>query len=88
LADVKSSKREEIDYGLYALISIGHRDSIAELVEAVNNQEGKEMALAYLNCGEKTLEQAATDWAHNRGFEVIKTEKTSERKVTWGGMKS
>jgi HEAT repeat protein len=88
MADVKSSKREEIDYGLYALISIGHRDSIAELVEAVNNQEGREMALAYLNCGEKTLEQAATDWAHNRGLEVIKTKKTSENKVTWGGLKS
>jgi HEAT repeat protein len=86
MENIKSSQRNLIDYALYAFITIGNRDVIPTLVDALHNQESKEMALAYLNCGETTLEQAGTTWANDRGYEVIKTKDTSGRKVAWGTM--
>jgi HEAT repeat protein len=88
LEDIKSTKRNLIDYGLYAFITIGNQDVIPSLVDALHNQESQEMALAYLNCGEPTLEAAGTNWASDRGYQVIKTKDTSGRKVAWGALKN
>jgi HEAT repeat protein len=88
MEDVKSSQRNLIDYALYAFITIGNQDVIPNLVDALHNQESKEMALAYLNCGQPTLEAAGNTWASDRGYEVIKTKDTSGRKVAWGALKN
>jgi HEAT repeat protein len=87
MADVKSGQRYLIDYALYAFITIGNQDVIPALVDALHAQENQEMALAYLNCGESTLEAAGETWAKDRGYEVYQTEDASARKVVWGGMK-
>jgi hypothetical protein len=86
MEDIKSNKRNLIDYALYAFITIGNQDVIPNLVDALHSQESKEMALAYLNCGQPTLEAAGNTWASDRGYEVIKTKDTSGRKVAWGAM--
>jgi HEAT repeat protein len=88
MEDVKSSQRNLIDYALYSFITIGNKDVIPNLVDALHNQESKEMALAYLNCGEPTLEAAGTTWANDRGYEVIKKKDASKSKFSWGSMKN
>jgi HEAT repeats len=88
MEDIKSNKRNLIDYALYAFITIGNQDVIPNLVDALHSQESKEMALAYLNCGQPTLEAAGNTWARDRGYEVIKTKDTSGRKVAWGALKN
>ncbi len=86
LKDVESADYQTIQYGLYSFISIGNQDAIAALVQSLNQKGNKNMALAYLNCGEPTLEKVAKDWAENRNYKVVKTARKDVQPVKWGGL--
>lgn len=47
------------------------------MIEALNSFGYSVMAEAFLNCGNSTLEEAATDWADRYGFEIVQS--------SWGG---
>jgi HEAT repeat protein len=48
------------------------------MIEALNRFGTTVMAEAFLNCGNSTLEEAATDWADRHGYDIIQS--------SWGGM--
>ncbi|HEY9736768.1 MAG TPA: HEAT repeat domain-containing protein [Trichocoleus sp.] len=83
LEDVKSGNADRLQYGLYSLISIGQPEAITSLVSLLKKEGNKDLALAYLNCGEATLEKAAEDWAAANGYEVVSTTEGSAP-VSWG----
>jgi HEAT repeats/PBS lyase HEAT-like repeat len=84
LKDLESKDPRTIYYALYSFISIGGQDTTETLVKALKEQGNKNLALAYLNCGEPTLEKAAQDWATAKGYKVIKTTQKDQKSVKWG----
>lgn len=84
LKDLESQDPQIVKYALYSFISIGGKDAIATLTNALTQNGNKALALAYLNCGEPTLEKAAQDWATAQGYQVIKTEQKDQSPVKWG----
>jgi HEAT repeats/PBS lyase HEAT-like repeat len=84
LKDLESKDPRTIYYALYSFISIGGKDTTETLVKVLKEQGNKNLALAYLNCGEPTLEKAAQDWATAKGYKVIKTTKKDQQTVKWG----
>jgi hypothetical protein len=54
-----------------ALIRCGNRETVEALVEALNKHGDKKMAEHYLNCGNKSLENAAKQWAQVHGYTVV-----------------
>lgn len=85
LQDVESGDPRRIDFGLYSFMSIGNRDVVPTLVKLLNERGDKTLALAYLNCGESTLEKSAVDWANANGYQVVRSPNL-EPKVKWGGL--
>jgi HEAT repeat protein len=84
LKDLESKDLRTINYALYSFISIGGKDTTDTLIKALNEQGNKNLALAYLNCGEPTLEKAAQNWAASKGYRVIKTARKDQQTVKWG----
>lgn len=84
LKDLDSKDPRTIYYALYSFISIGGKDTTETLVKVLKEEGNKNLALAYLNCGEPTLEKAAQDWATAKGYKVIKTTKKDQQTVKWG----
>lgn len=83
LQDVESGNSRRIEYGLYAFMSLGKPEVVPMLVKLLNTKGDKVLALAYLNCGEPTLEKAAEDWARANGYQVVRSTNV-QRKVRWG----
>lgn len=63
------------------LIEHGNPDSEDALVWALNEFGDRDMAVDFLNCGNATLEQAATAWAQVHGYQV---ESGGGGRVRWG----
>lgn len=84
LKDLESKELRTTYYALYSFISIGGKNSTETLVKVLKEQGNKNLALAYLNCGEPTLEKAAQDWATAKGYKVIKTTQKDKKVVKWG----
>jgi hypothetical protein len=86
LKDVESEDYKSIQFGLYSFISLGNQEIIPTLVNSLNNNGNKKMALAYLNSNQPALEKAAQDWAANRGYQVVRTARKDVQPVKWGGL--
>ncbi|MBD2214120.1 HEAT repeat domain-containing protein [Nostoc linckia FACHB-104] len=84
LKDLASKDPRTLSYALYSFISIGGKDTTETLVKVLKENGNKNLALAYLNCGEPTLEKAAQDWATSRGYRVVKTARKDQQTVKWG----
>lgn len=84
LKDLESKDPRTLYYALYSFISIGGKDTTETLVKVLKEEGNKDLALAYLNCGEPTLEKAAQDWATAKGYRVIKTKQKDQKTVKWG----
>ncbi|MGD1850628.1 MAG: hypothetical protein ACFCBU_08460 [Cyanophyceae cyanobacterium] len=54
-----------------------------DLKANLNSRGTKEVALAYLNCGQPELEAAVQEWARPNGFQVVKS-RTAETAAKWG----
>jgi len=59
-------------------IQAGIAGSEPVLIDALNHFGYSVMAEAFLNCGNSTLEEAATDWADRHGYDIIQS--------SWGGI--
>ncbi|HEY9650085.1 MAG TPA: HEAT repeat domain-containing protein [Coleofasciculaceae cyanobacterium] len=85
LDDVGSGNPNTITNALFTFISLGREEVVPTLIDKLNSQGNKEMALAYLNSGHTQLSTAAEDWAKRNGYRVYKTPNAKPT-VTWGGM--
>ncbi|MHB8959445.1 MAG: HEAT repeat domain-containing protein [Candidatus Limnocylindrales bacterium] len=69
--------------GVYrALIRVGQADTVSALAKALRTFGTKAMAVAYLNCGNPTLEKAARTWADDHGYKVVTQQGSREEQ--WG----
>ena len=82
LAEVVSRRRWKIKGALYAFIAIGKEEIIPELIDTLNKKGNKIMAETYLNSGSGPLSDAATAWAHERGYHVSRGNGAND--VSWG----
>lgn len=85
LDDVGSGNPNTITNALFTFISLGREEVVPTLIDKLNSQGNKEMALAYLNSGHAQLSTAAEDWAKRNGYRVYKSP-TAKPTVTWGAM--
>lgn len=84
LQDVLSRKPTEVQYSLFAFISIGRSEVLGELIRLLDKKGNKIIAEAYLNCGVEALKSAAETWAIEHGYRI---DATSEKApISWGEM--
>ncbi len=85
IQDIQSKNYRQIQNSLYAFINLGDKEVVNDLVKILNTKGNKNMALAYLNSRENSLENAARQWAKERGFKIIKAKKSQNvQPVKWG----
>ncbi len=65
------------------LVRRGDASAIPALVTALDRFGDTTMALAYLNCGNAKLDEAATAWAKSHGYRVVRSEGTQSG-PQWG----
>ena len=85
LEDVSSGNPRTITNALFTFISLGKEEVIPTLIDKLNSQGNKEMALAYLNSGHSQLTTAADAWAERNGYRVYKSPNARPT-VSWGSM--
>ncbi|ODS30640.1 MAG: heat repeat-containing PBS lyase [Candidatus Scalindua rubra] len=82
LKDIESNEYKVIENSLYAFIGIGKKEIIKDLITTLNREGTKTMAEAYLNCGNKELDDAARDWARRHGYSI--STGPGAHPVGWG----
>lgn len=75
LDDILSGNLVKIQNALYAFIGLGRNEILKELIDTLESKGTKDMAIAFLNCGNAALVEASRSWAKSRGFTII----------PWGG---
>ena len=68
LAGLRSE--HEIDWAAWALLHLGHQETIPALIEALHRHGTVVIAEWYLNCGEPSLEAAARRWAEAHRYTI------------------
>lgn len=63
-------------------IHLGSAGSESSLIQALNTYGNEQMAETYLNCGNKQLVEAATNWAQASGFRIFSMPGSSS--AVWG----
>jgi HEAT repeat protein len=81
--DLYSKDREVVENALFALIGIGRKEVIDDLITALYDKGNLPIAEAYLNSGQNKLMDAAEIWAMNNGHKVHEFKKGSQP-VQWG----
>jgi hypothetical protein len=82
LKDVESDCYSTVENALYAFTAIGRDEIIPVLIDKLNNRGNKTMAEAFLNCGNSSLVNAATEWADRNGYKISKG--AGAHPVSWG----
>lgn len=85
IEDLKSKNDEVRNNALYASIGIGNPDIMSYLLELLNSRGNLQLAEAYLNCGNPTLEAAASEWSIDNGYAVQKLGEGNSP-VRWGAL--
>jgi HEAT repeat protein len=67
LADLRAIEVRKVEHAAYALIELGRKEAILELIAALNRIGTKEMAETFHNCGHEGLAEAAERWAAQHG---------------------
>ncbi len=83
LKDVESGDPRAISNALYAFIGIGKEEIIPELIEKLNTKGNKDMAEAYINCGNNEVKKAGEEWASNHGY-TISSGVNGNAPIGWG----
>jgi HEAT repeat protein len=65
-----------------AMIAQGKSGSEAVLIEAFSELGNKDMAEAFLNCGNPKLKAAANAWATKHGVQIIQSDRRGQ--IRWG----
>ncbi|KPJ91972.1 MAG: hypothetical protein AMJ53_10305, partial [Gammaproteobacteria bacterium SG8_11] len=81
--DLYSRDPAVVENALYALIGIGRKEVIDDLITALHDKGSLPIAEAYLNSGQNRLMDAAEIWAMNNGHKVHQFKKGSQP-VQWG----
>jgi HEAT repeat protein len=66
------------------LVKIGDSKTVNKLVKALHEYGNYEMAVDYLNCGNKRLEDAGNEWGQDHGF-VVTSNTGNGPRIVWGG---
>jgi HEAT repeat protein len=82
LADVQTDDRRRIDNAVYTFVSLGKEELIPKLIEVLRTKGTKQMAQAYLHCGNDRLEEAARMTTTLHGDQLASAENPN--KVHWG----
>lgn len=85
IEDVKSGMPKRVENTLCTVISTAKEEMMPQLVETLEEAGSKEIAEAYLNSGNKTLRQAAENWAKRNGYYI---SIGGRQKANWGGWKN
>jgi len=80
LAGLRSAN--EFGWAAYALLWLGHEETIPALIDALDRHGTVQIAQWYFNCGNAALEAAARRWAEARGLTVPAVSGPPE--VRWG----
>ena len=72
LGEARNGSAEAVTNALRGFVGIGDPSVLPDLKTNLNNRGNKDVALAYLNCGQPELEAAAQSWARRNGFKVVK----------------
>jgi HEAT repeat protein len=81
--DLYSKDPGIVENALYALIGIGRKEVIDDMITALYDKGNLPIAEAYLNSGQNRLMNAAEVWAMNNGHKVHEFKKGSQP-VQWG----
>ena len=81
--DLYSKDPDVVENALFALIGIGRKEVIDDLITTLNDKGNLPLAEAYLNSGHNRLMDAAEIWAMNNGHKVHEFKKGSQP-VQWG----
>ncbi|WP_455212539.1 HEAT repeat domain-containing protein [Kaarinaea lacus] len=81
--DLYSKDPGVVENALFALIGIGRKEVIDDLITALYDKGNLPIAEAYLNSGQNRLMDAAEIWAMNNGHKVHEFKKGSQP-VQWG----
>ncbi len=84
LQDLETGDPGKIDYAVMSFIRIGEPNTIETLTQFLQEKGSKDLALAYLNCGQEQLSKAGEDWANAQGYEVVRTEVPQNQATQWG----
>lgn len=84
LDDILSGNLIKIQNALYAFIGLGRDEILQELIETLESKGTKEMAIAFLNCGNNILSEASRLWAKSHGYTIIPWG--GKAPVHWGDM--
>jgi hypothetical protein len=82
LEDMQSGDNKRMYNAVFTFICLGREDIISELVMILTKQGSKEMAEAYLNCGNEQLRMSAEGWANRYGYTITPGQGSSP--VSWG----
>lgn len=86
-ASVLAEHNVELIAGAYEFfIGRGQEGTEQLLIQALESYGHKEMAEAFLNCGNTRLEAAGRAWAKARGFMILPSHFVDSR-ARWGGQK-
>lgn len=75
---------ETINYAVSALLTIGNKDAIPDMISAMNKQHGTLIPLTFLHCGQPQLKIAAQEWARMNGYEITTSMTSGETLGSWG----
>ena len=82
LAEVASQEARRVENGVYHLMAIGRGESLWRLKDILLADGTKSMAETYLNAGSNVLEEAAREWAEQRGYRI--TRGSGAHETNWG----
>jgi len=83
LKDVESKNPQIMNNALFAFMGIGNPEVIDDLLLRLNSKGTIALAEAYLNCGNKTLMEAAVTWAIEHSLDVNQYAE-GQNPVVWG----
>lgn len=84
--EANSEHSERAYNAILALIGLGHDDVIGDLVEILDKKGNREIATAFLNCGNDALQKAARSWIGNQKEDINTMEGVPP--VEWGELQS
>jgi HEAT repeat protein len=71
MSDVTSKNSRLVENAVNSFISLGNVTVLPELTNILQSAGDAEMAVTYLNCGNKRLSDAARQWASDHGYTVV-----------------
>jgi HEAT repeat protein len=86
LRDIHSGSTQAAENALMALVGLGRDEMIPVLVEELALKGNITIAMAYVNSGNKILDDAGTAWARSQGYQLLSMPDSGGSGTRWGGM--